>query len=601
VSPGQTKQFEMQAAAVGLDKRQSCADFLRQMGYREYARYLAFFFPFIHERSLLSHLRHCPWRLDQAAFKAWRQGQTGYPLVDAAMKQLWSTGWAHNRLRVVAASFLVKNLLLPWQWGLKHFWDAQLDADLESDALGWQYVAGGMADAHPFSYLIDLSAECKRLDPDGEYVRRWLPALSLLPNEYVHAPWTAPLEVLEAADVELGVNYPRPIISIHQSILSLQSAVEQLDMASGAISSERTGTRHPCRQAYNPLPPATDVPSASVFAAPSIGAVAQSLSSPAGSFAFPDTGMSGPSGSGRAGMPGSSGETSQHQPKLCFNGLSGSEGSTPSSGSDKVTAVKVLPNTCPPAGFDYPKYRLSHGCHKGHYIDVRLVPAEAVKAAAAAARAAGASGRVPELMPIPGLRDEAAHIAAMVHQLKDTASEMRGGAGGADGAAGAMHPFRPGVNKHGQPLSSDLSEDEEAMSEEVVSNTVGLFMPQASGASRLRAAPVKSAAADTPKRPHPDNRETTALDAEIESRHVPATAHAMHDGAPLVLQHTRHLDMCAKRARIWEDGVEVTGDAKPPQLVAEADSEWVRPEKHAVGRDTDTDEAMGDSAPVHHK
>jgi deoxyribodipyrimidine photolyase len=108
-------------------------------------------------------------------------------------------GWCHNRVRVVASHFLVKHLLLPWQWGLKHLWDCQIDADLECDALGWQYVSGCLSDAHPFHYLLDLDKEWQRFDPDGHYVRRWLPVLSQLPAQYIHQPWAAPPEVLEAA------------------------------------------------------------------------------------------------------------------------------------------------------------------------------------------------------------------------------------------------------------------------------------------------------------------------------------------------------------------------------------------------------------------
>ncbi|KAI8471040.1 MAG: hypothetical protein J3K34DRAFT_520806 [Monoraphidium minutum] len=205
------KHAEWQASGAG--RGASCLDFVQQLGYREYSRYLSFHFPFMTDRAMLAHLRAVPWRLDQRAFKAWRQGLTGYPLVDAGMRQLWSMGWCHNRVRVVAASFLVKHLLLPWQWGLKHLWDCQIDADLECDALGWQYVAGCLSDAHPFSYMIDLEQEWRRFDPDGQYVRRWLPVLSQLPAEYIHQPWRAPPEVLDAAGVELGFNYPWPIIS----------------------------------------------------------------------------------------------------------------------------------------------------------------------------------------------------------------------------------------------------------------------------------------------------------------------------------------------------------------------------------------------------
>ncbi|GLI62187.1 hypothetical protein VaNZ11_004772, partial [Volvox africanus] len=240
------RQCQAEWLAIGVDRTRSCDDFLQQVGYREYSRYLSFHFPFIHERSLLRHLRACPWRIDQQAFKAWRQGQTGYPLVDAAMRQLWSSGWCHNRARVVAASFLVKDLLLPWQWGLKHYWDAQIDADLECDALGWQYVSGGMSDAHPFSYMMDLEKEARRFDPDGEYVRRWLPVLSRLPTEHIHAPWKASPQVLAAADVELGCNYPLPIISRNDAHANVKYACAVLDKCVVAQSSESSG-RYPYR------------------------------------------------------------------------------------------------------------------------------------------------------------------------------------------------------------------------------------------------------------------------------------------------------------------------------------------------------------------
>uniref|UniRef100_A0A061S2Y5 Cryptochrome 1 n=1 Tax=Tetraselmis sp. GSL018 TaxID=582737 RepID=A0A061S2Y5_9CHLO len=219
------KQLEWKWAA-SKEGGTSCADFLRQMGYREYGRYLSFHFPFTHERSLLEHLRACPWNFDQSLFKAWRQGTTGYPLVDAGMLELWSTGWLHNRLRVVCASFLVKNLLLPWQWGLKHFWDNLLDADVESDALGFQYVSGCLLDAHPFSYMHNLEIEARRFDPSGNYVRRWLPVLSRLPSKYIHCPSEAPPALLQDAGVELGTNYPYPIVSIEKSRRQVQYACE---------------------------------------------------------------------------------------------------------------------------------------------------------------------------------------------------------------------------------------------------------------------------------------------------------------------------------------------------------------------------------------
>ncbi|KAF6150956.1 hypothetical protein GIB67_026877 [Kingdonia uniflora] len=122
--------------------------FLKSLGLREYSRYICFNFPFTHERSLLGNLRYFPWSSNQVHFKAWRQGRTGYPLVDAGMRELWATGWTHNRIRVIVSSFFVKFLLLPWTWGMKYFWDTLLDADLESDILGWQYISGSLPDGH---------------------------------------------------------------------------------------------------------------------------------------------------------------------------------------------------------------------------------------------------------------------------------------------------------------------------------------------------------------------------------------------------------------------------------------------------------------------
>uniref|UniRef100_A0A5B7B774 Putative cryptochrome-1 isoform X1 n=1 Tax=Davidia involucrata TaxID=16924 RepID=A0A5B7B774_DAVIN len=188
--------------------------FLRAIGLREYSRYICFNFPFTHERSLLSNLKYFPWHADQAHFKAWRQGRTGYPLVDAGMRELWATGWIHNRIRVIVSSFFVKFLLLPWQWGMKYFWDTLLDADLESDILGWQYISGSLPDGHELERMDSPQVQGFNFDPEGEYVRQWLPELARMPTEWIHHPWDAPLTVLKAAGVELGLNYPKPIIDM---------------------------------------------------------------------------------------------------------------------------------------------------------------------------------------------------------------------------------------------------------------------------------------------------------------------------------------------------------------------------------------------------
>ncbi|KAH7425919.1 hypothetical protein KP509_11G077400 [Ceratopteris richardii] len=197
-----------------VDAEENVDLFLRSIGFREYSRYLSFNFPFTHERSLLSSLKFFPWRLDEGHFKAWRQGRTGYPLVDAGMRELWATGWLHNQIRVIVSSFFVKFLHLPWRWGMKYFWDTLLDADLESDILGWQYITGSLRDGHELNRIHNPQIEGDKLDPYGEYVRRWLPELSRLPTEWIHHPWDAPPSVLRAAGIELGSNYPRPIVEI---------------------------------------------------------------------------------------------------------------------------------------------------------------------------------------------------------------------------------------------------------------------------------------------------------------------------------------------------------------------------------------------------
>ncbi|KAK9931129.1 hypothetical protein M0R45_018424 [Rubus argutus] len=217
--------------------------FLQAIGLREYSRYLCFNFPFTHEKSLLSNLRFFPWQADQARFKAWRQGRTGYPLVDAGMRELWATGWIHNRIRVIVSSFAVKVLLLPWRWGMKYFWDTLMDADLESDILGWQYISGGLPDGHELERLDSPEVQGSKFDPEGEYVRHWMPELARLPTEWIHHPWDAPDNVLKVSGVELGVNYPKPIIEIDLARERLTTAIFKMwEMEAAAKAANLNGT-----------------------------------------------------------------------------------------------------------------------------------------------------------------------------------------------------------------------------------------------------------------------------------------------------------------------------------------------------------------------
>ena len=193
-------------------RRRSAGAFLRQLGWREFGHHLLRHFPETPERPLHERFAAFPWRDDQAGLEAWQYGLTGYPFVDAGMRELWATGWMHNRARLVAASFLVKHLLLPWRNGEAWFWDTLVDADLASNALGWQWVAGCGADAAPYFRIFNPVTQGRRYDPDGAYVRRWIPEIARLPAAHIHAPWLAPAEVLAQAGVTLGETYPAPIV-----------------------------------------------------------------------------------------------------------------------------------------------------------------------------------------------------------------------------------------------------------------------------------------------------------------------------------------------------------------------------------------------------
>jgi deoxyribodipyrimidine photo-lyase len=191
--------------------------FLTELGWREFAHHLLFHFPHTPEQPLRAEFARFPWRKNVLWLRAWQRGRTGYPLVDAGMRELWSTGWMHNRVRMVVASFLVKNLLLPWQQGAGWFWDTLVDADLANNTLGWQWTTGCGADAAPFFRIFNPVSQGEKFDPEGSYVRRWVPELARLPAVWIHQPWEAPPTVLAAAGVELGRTYPRPIVSLRIS------------------------------------------------------------------------------------------------------------------------------------------------------------------------------------------------------------------------------------------------------------------------------------------------------------------------------------------------------------------------------------------------
>jgi deoxyribodipyrimidine photo-lyase len=186
--------------------------FLRQVGWRDFAHHLLHHYPRLPCAPLRPPFAAFPWRSDAAGLASWKRGETGFPLVDAGMRELWRTGWMHNRVRMVAASFLVKDLLLPWTAGAAWFLDTLCDGDLANNSFGWQWVAGCGADAAPFFRVFNPAGQGERFDGAGEYVRRWVPELSRLPDRWIHRPHEAPGAVLREAGVRPGESYPRPLV-----------------------------------------------------------------------------------------------------------------------------------------------------------------------------------------------------------------------------------------------------------------------------------------------------------------------------------------------------------------------------------------------------
>lgn len=214
IGPWQVWRAVQEAAA--LDARpgtqRSLERFLAELGWREFSYHLLSHFPHVSDAPLRASFDAFPWRDDEAAFKAWTRGRTGYPIVDAGMRELWTTGWMHNRVRMIVASFLTKDLLIPWQRGAGWFWDTLVDADLANNTQGWQWTAGCGADAAPYFRIFNPVSQGEKFDPDGVYVGRWVPEIAGLPLRWRHHPWEAPPAVLEEAGVELGRNYPHPIV-----------------------------------------------------------------------------------------------------------------------------------------------------------------------------------------------------------------------------------------------------------------------------------------------------------------------------------------------------------------------------------------------------
>jgi deoxyribodipyrimidine photo-lyase len=207
---------------------ESVDTYLRELGWREFAYHLLFHFPQITNEPLRREFLKFPWRVDADLLKRWHKGKTGYPLVDAGMRQLWATGWMHNRVRLVTASFLTKHLQMNWEEGAYWFWDTLVDADLANNTLGWQWSAGCGADAAPYFRIFNPVLQGEKFDRDGEFIRRWVPELKRLPAPWIHKPWATPQAVLAEADVRPGDNYPLPVVNHEQARREALEAFEKI-------------------------------------------------------------------------------------------------------------------------------------------------------------------------------------------------------------------------------------------------------------------------------------------------------------------------------------------------------------------------------------
>lgn len=192
------------------------AKYLSEIGWREFSYHLLHQFPGLPSDNFRPEFDAMPWLKNPAGLKAWQRGQTGIPIVDAGMRQLWQTGWMHNRVRMVVASFLVKHLMIDWRHGAAWFWDTLVDADLANNSASWQWVAGCGADAAPYFRIFNPILQGEKFDPDGAYVRQFVPELAKLPDKWLHKPWEAPQDVLRAAGITLGRTYPEPIIDLQR-------------------------------------------------------------------------------------------------------------------------------------------------------------------------------------------------------------------------------------------------------------------------------------------------------------------------------------------------------------------------------------------------
>jgi deoxyribodipyrimidine photo-lyase len=231
ISPYQAWDAAFRATESGVPGEitsKATAKFLAELGWREFSYNLLYHFPKLGERNFRPEFDGFPWQDEPEMLKSWQQGITGYPIVDAGMRQLYETGWMHNRVRMIVASFLTKHCLIDWRMGEEWFWDTLVDADYASNAASWQWVAGCGADAAPYFRIFNPIIQGERFDPNGDYVRKWVPEVSRLPNSVIHKPWEASALVLKEAGITLGVDYPKPLVNHEKARTFALAAYEMI-------------------------------------------------------------------------------------------------------------------------------------------------------------------------------------------------------------------------------------------------------------------------------------------------------------------------------------------------------------------------------------
>jgi len=214
VSPRQVVTALLEAFISCKTHGQGCEGFIRELGWREFAYHTLHHFPRMSERPIDARFEQFAWRDDETVIRAWQRGETGYPIIDAGMRQLWQTGWMHNRVRMIVASFLAKNGLIHWLAGARWFWDTLVDADLANNSFNWQWVAGCGLDAAPYFRIFNPTTQSEKFDPNGDYIRSWIPQLARLPTPWIHKPWQAPTQLLQQAGINIGDNYPNPLLNL---------------------------------------------------------------------------------------------------------------------------------------------------------------------------------------------------------------------------------------------------------------------------------------------------------------------------------------------------------------------------------------------------